>query len=92
MSGPPEVQYSSIRRSPPVGSYQDPRHFSNASDPSFSKERRREVDLADSEESSEEGSTDELGNGVRVEPERVERREVVAVPSRKPVGKKKGRR
>ncbi|KAG9248324.1 hypothetical protein BJ878DRAFT_54418 [Calycina marina] len=98
VSGPPEVAYSSIRRSPPIlGGYpaSPARPVSSsrgASDPTLRRRpsRRDDIDeLADS--SDEEDESDDLGNGVQVFVEReVEREKAV---TRKPVGgKKKGKR
>jgi hypothetical protein len=91
VSGPPDLQYSSVRRPPPGGAWLEARQGE--------RERRREVEVADEEEeveeereSSEQEESDERGNGVRVVPERVERRESVASSKKPARRKKKGRR
>ena len=99
-SGPPDVAYSSLRRSPPTTAGYPAAARGPASDPAL---RRRssgrdqvEVEVQDSLESSseeEEDESDDLGNGVQVF---VEEREVGrerAIVPRKPVGggRKKGK-
>lgn len=96
VSGPADVQYSSVRRSPPVGAYpaspRAPYVAGSSSDPTLTRRRRPEViEIPDSESgtsSEDEDESDDLGNGVSVEPERS------VVPARKPVGggKKKARK
>lgn len=102
MSGPPQVSYSSVRRSPPVpttSSTSRMRHSMSASDPYL--DRRRDDELADSQGSSRSSDddysgSDDFGNGVSVAERPVER--PAAQVSRKPVGggggggKKKSRR
>lgn len=105
-SGPPQVSYSSVRRSPPVGtsSASSKMRYSvaaSSSDPNLSRRRAEDgvPDNPDNRSSSEEDydESDDLGNGVSVEPERPS-----AAISRKPVsghsghgghgGRKKGKR
>lgn len=96
VSGPPEVQYSSVGRSPPVGAYPASTRglhvAASSSDPSLQRRRieTSEVPDSESETSSGEDESDDMGNGVSVVPER----NIAVVPARKPVGggKKKGRR
>ena len=106
MSGPPDVQYSSVRRSLPGGAWLEGRQAGEMAggrereremERERERERRREVEVADEEErqereSSEQEESDERGNGVRVVPERVERRESVASSKKPARRKKKGRR
>jgi len=88
----PEVSYSSVRRSLPVGYSAAAR--APASDPVLRKRSSYRDELGDSQSSSEddEDESDELGNGVQVfvEEREVERERTVP---RKPVGggRKKGK-
>jgi PRA1 family protein 1 len=102
-SGPPQVSYSSIRRSPPVATSSSSSKMrysvaASSSDPNLGRRRGEDEipDSMDSRSSSEEDDdeSDDLGNGVSVEPERPS-----ASVSRKSVGghhsgggRKKGRR
>ena len=90
VSGPPQISYSSIRRSPPVGTTSSSSRMrynvaASSSDPNL--DRRRAEDEApqsqDSRSSSEEDDdeSDDVGNGVSVESERPS-----TASSRKPVG------
>jgi hypothetical protein len=86
VSGPPEVVYSSVRRSPPVGGYLATR--GPASDPTL----RRRSSRRDESSSEGEDDSDDLGNGVQVfveEPESGRERERERAVARKPVGSKK---
>jgi hypothetical protein len=82
VSGPAEIMYSSLKRSPPM---QAARPY-----PEREREPRRREETSESEEESEDG-----GSGVRVVPER-EREKIVVVEEKKPKkssgGRKKGRR
>jgi hypothetical protein len=99
-SGPHDVIYSSIRRSVPgSGAYPaSSRSYVGASsnDPTQRRRRLGEEANSDLSETSSEDVSDDFGNGVRVEPERLERSvAVVPVPAKKPVGgskKKKGKK
>jgi len=88
VSVPTEVAYSSLRRSPPIGSYPAAARGS-ASDPRLRGKGsvRNEPTNVDSS-SSDEDQSDDLGNGVQVF---VEEREVEKErhPPRKPVASKK---
>lgn len=100
-SGPPEIIYSTVRRSPPMNT-----PYPAAVRPSDLESRRRSAqkdpykdELADSSSNSEEDESDDLGNGVQVfvedqehERDKERDRERERVP-RKPVsgGKKKGK-
>ncbi|KAL3417833.1 Prenylated Rab acceptor 1 [Phlyctema vagabunda] len=88
VSGPADVAYSSVRRTPPLSATHSSK--SANSDPNLS--RFREPEVPDSQESSsEEDESDDLGNGVQVFVEREVERERAPVPARKPVGRKKGK-
>jgi len=92
ISGPPEVAYSSVRRSPPPGPAY-PSMARGSSDPTLrhKSSRRDEVESLSSN-SEEEDESDDLGNGVQVfvEEERPSERERAV--ARKPVGgRKKGK-
>ena len=105
-SGPPEVAYSSLRRSPPLpapardgGGVSLP---TSNSDPTLrrrSSRMRERMDYTEgTSESSEDSQDDGMGGGVRVylderdNTEKEEKRVKMPVPSRKPVGgKKKGK-
>ena len=86
VSGPPEVSYSSVRRTPPgyPGATRAP-----ASDPLLRRRSSGRDELALSASSSEEDTSDDLGNGVQVfveeDPAETER----AVVPRKAVGSSK---
>jgi len=92
VSGPPEVQYSSLRRSPPAGSHPPSGALhaaaASASDPTLDRRNIEVIEIPDSESESsseDEDTSDDTGNGVAVkavEPPR----NVSAVPARKPVG------
>lgn len=101
VSGPPQVSYSSVRRSPPMGTSSSSKMrysvAATSSDPNLGR-RRGEDELPESMDSrstsEDDDESDDLGNGVSVEPERHS-----AAVSRKPVGghhgsggRKKGRR
>ena len=103
VSGPPQVSYSNVRRSPPVGTTSSSSKMrynvaASSSDPNLSR-RRAEDEVPDSQDSrssseEEDDESDDLGNGVSVEPERPS-----SAPHRKPVGghghghgRKKGKR
>lgn len=101
VSGPPQVSYSSIRRSPPVGTTTSSSKMrynvaASSSDPNLGR-RRAEDEVPDSQDSrsssdEDDDESDDLGNGVSVEPERPS-----TSSSRKPVrghgqGRKKGKR
>lgn len=82
VSGPADVTYSSVRRSPPYAT------ASRApSDPTLRNRRSREVSGSFDSSSEEEDESDDLGNGVQVfvEEEREPERERTVV-ARKPVG------
>jgi len=88
VSGPPEVIYSSVRRSPPIGSGYPAAARGPASDPALRRHGSRRESSSEDEDDS-----DDLGNGVQVYVEERERerepereRERVA---RKPVGSKR---
>jgi PRA1 family protein 1 len=86
----PEIAYSSLRRSPPVGSGSGYPAAARApaSDPALRRKSSHRDELADSSSSSvdEEDESDDLGNGVQVfVEERPSEREKAVVP-RKPVG------
>ncbi|KAH8602728.1 hypothetical protein B0O99DRAFT_604066 [Bisporella sp. PMI_857] len=91
VSGPPDIAYSSVRRTPPIppGGYSSSTR--GASDPTIRRRSSRRDDIDELAPSSDDDESDDLGNGVQVyieeEPER-------AKPiSRKPVGgRKKGKR
>lgn len=86
VSGPPEVIYSSVRRSPPIGGYPAAARGS-ASDPTL---RRRSSRRDESSSSEEEDESDDLGNGVQVfVEERESERERERGVARKPVGSRK---
>ncbi|RDW64180.1 hypothetical protein BP5796_10682 [Coleophoma crateriformis] len=93
-SGPAEVNYASVRRTPPIGGYASNSRGTH-SDQSLS--RRHEAEVPDSQGSSssvstEESSDDPLGNGVQVFVEEREPDRSKSVVSRKPVGgRKKGK-
>lgn len=101
VSGPPQVSYSSVRRSPPVGTTSSASKMrynaaANSSDPNLGRRIAGDDfrDSQDSRSSSEEDDdeSDDLGNGVSVEPERPS-----TSSSRKPGGgrghgRKKGKR
>jgi hypothetical protein len=100
VSGPPQVSYSSVRRSPPVGTTSSSSKMrynvaANYSDPNLGRRRADEEvpGSQDSRSSSEEDDeSDDLGNGVSVEPERPS-----SAPSRKSGGghghgRKKGKK
>jgi len=93
VSGPPEVAYSSVRRSPPLGQHAYPSMPRGSSDPTLRRKssRRDEVDSLDDSSSEDETQSDDLGNGVQVfVEERASEREKAV--SRKPVGgRKKGK-
>ena len=94
VSGPPEVAYSSVRRSPPVGAGGYPAaSWSNASDPTLRRKSSNpfEADLVDSSSGNEEGS-DDLGNGVQVYVDEREADRERTVPRRPVGGRKKGKR
>jgi hypothetical protein len=85
VSGPPEVIYSSVRRSPPIGSGY-PAARGPASDPTL----RRRSSRRDESSSEEEDESDDLGNGVQVfVEERDSERERERAVARKPVGSRK---
>jgi PRA1 family protein 1 len=101
VSGPPQVSYSSVRRSPPVGTTSSSSKMrynvaASSSDPNLHR-RRAEDEVPDSQDSrsssdEDDDESDDLGNGVSVEPERPS-----TSSSRKPVGghghgRKKGKR
>ena len=92
VSGPSEVLYSSVRRSPPNPSGYPFAARGPASDPAL----RRRSSRRDESSSEEEDESDDLGNGVQVfveEPESGRERERERAVARKPVGgKKKGKR
>lgn len=103
VSGPPQISYSSVRRSPPVGTTSSSSKMrynvaASSSDPNLGRKRAGDEvpDSQDSRSSSEEDDdeSDDLGNGVSVEPERPS-----TSSSRKPGGghghghgRKKGKR
>jgi hypothetical protein len=103
VSGPPQVSYSSVARSPPIGttsSSSKMRYNVAASSSDRSLGRRRAEDEAPDSQDSRSGSegdddeSDDQGNGVSVEPERPS-----TASSRKQVGghghghgRKKGKR
>ncbi|CAG8982636.1 hypothetical protein HYALB_00006031 [Hymenoscyphus albidus] len=96
-SGPSEVSYSMVRRSPPAGNGYPVSSRGPASDPALRNRGSYRDELANSSSSDQ---SDELGNGAQVSPEErdptppKESRESRNV-SRKPVGssgRKKGRR
>lgn len=96
VSGHPEVSYSSVRRSPPIGTGYPAAARGLASDPMLMRSINRDNgEVPDSQESTseeeEEDESDDLGNGVQVFVEREVERAVV--PARKPVGlgRKKGK-
>jgi hypothetical protein len=103
VSGPAQVSYSSVRRSPPISASSSStrmRHSMTADDP-YLRRSRAEEEVQDSQGSlsnseDEYDPNDELGHGVSVAERPPERS--TAVVSRKPVGgggnggKKKGRR
>lgn len=79
VSGPPQVVYSSVRRSPPVGTTSSSSKMrynvaASSSDPNLGRRRGGDEvpDSQDSRSSSEDDDdeSDDLGNGVSVEPER----------------------
>ncbi len=93
VSGPPEVHYSSLRRSPP-GSSQSTNpaapHLAaaSASDPTLDRRKIEVIEIPDSQtesSSEEEETSDDVDNGVAVRPAEPPRH-VSAVPARKPVG------
>ncbi|RDL36820.1 uncharacterized protein BP5553_06172 [Venustampulla echinocandica] len=92
VSGPPEVSYSSLRRSPPFGTSYPAAARSSGSDPALRLRDTYRDDLA-AATSEDDDDSDDLGNGVQVfvEERGPERERTV---SRKPVssGKKKGKR
>jgi hypothetical protein len=90
VSGPPQVSYSNVRRSPPVGTTSSSSKMrynvaASSSDPNLGRRRADDEgrDSLDSRSSSEgdDDESDDLGNGVSVEPERPS-----SAPHRKPVG------
>jgi hypothetical protein len=86
VSGPPEVVYSSVRRSPPIGAGYPAAARGPVSDPTL----RRRSSRRDESSSEEEDESDDLGNGVQVfveEPESGRERERTV--ARKPIGSKK---
>jgi hypothetical protein len=95
-SGPPEVIYSTVRRSPPMSTpYPAAVRPSDISPKRRSKQRDPYADELGDDSSSEEDESDDLGNGVQVfvdEREKDRERERERVP-RKPVGggRKKGK-
>lgn len=96
VSGHPEVSYSSVRRSPPVGTGYPAAARGLASDPMLVRRsvNRDDGEVPDSQESTteeEEDESDDLGNGVQVFVEREVERAII--PARKPVGRgrKKGK-
>jgi len=94
----PEIAYSSLRRSPPVGGGYPAAARGLASDPTLRRKSSNRDEIADSANSSsddEEDESDDLGNGVQVFVEEREKTKERAVVPRKPVGgssKRKGRR
>jgi len=93
-SGPPEIIYSTVRRSPPMSApYPAAVRPSDISPKRRSKQRDPYADELGDDSSSEEDESDDLGNGVQVfVDEREKERERERVP-RKPVGggRKKGK-
>ncbi len=95
-SGPPEIIYSTVRRSPPMSApYPAAARPSDLSPKRRSKQRDPYADELGDDSSSEEDESDDLGNGVQVfvdEREKDRERERERVP-RKPVGggRKKGK-
>jgi hypothetical protein len=92
VSGPPEIIYSTVRRSPPINTPYPA--AARASDTDLRRRSMRREAMAEaSGSSSEEDESDDLGNGVQVfVEEREHERERERVP-RKPVGggRKKGK-
>ena len=92
VSGPPEVVYSSVRRTPPIPSGYPAATRGPASGPTV----RRRSPPRDESSSEEEDESDDLGNGVHVFVEELEsgrERERERPTARKPVGsKKRGKR
>lgn len=93
VSGPPEVAYSSLHRSPPPGPAY-PSMARGSSDPSLRRKSSRhdEVESLGSNSDDDEDVSDDLGNGVQVFVEDDRRPERERVVTRKPVGgRKKGK-
>jgi len=90
VSGPAEVAYSSVRRSPPLGQHAYPSMSRGSSDPTLRRQssRRDEIEVESLTDSSddEDDQSDDLGNGVQVfvEDERAEK-----ALTRKPIGSRK---
>lgn len=90
VSGPPEIAYSSVRRSPPTGYPAAAR--APVSDPQLRRKssRREELSQSSSEDEDEDDESDDLGNGVKVFVE--EKQKEKPVVPRKPVGGSSNRR
>ena len=100
VSGPADVSYSSLRRSPPITAGYPAAARGPASDPALRRKSsgrdQIEVEVQDSLESSseeEEDESDDLGNGVQVYAEEREVERERAMLPRKPIGggRKKGK-
>ncbi len=101
VSGPPQVSYSSVRRSPPMGSKPNSSKMryniaASSSDPNLAR-RRVDDEVPDSQDSrssseDDDGESDDLGNGVSVEPERPSTSSSRKQSSGHGHGRKKGKR
>ena len=89
-SGPPDIAYSSLRRSPPNGAG----YPAAAREPSSDPQPRRSSHRDENFDSSSEDESDDLDNGVQVsEGKREVERERDRAVARKPVGsRKRGKR